>query len=220
MARGTWGGDGDPSIFKVTYRFRLGNSICSTGYKLRDVAIQDNTAQEVAEQVRTVATESFRALLTQFDNFDGVDVVKMGSEEGGWAPLAVTGGAFPNADADAMPNFICANVAMKSEIRKRYGQGRMFVPVVGEFDVLKNVLRPEGIARIQTWLDTLIANFMGNPATHDLIMVTAHPLLPARGIAGQPIFRAAIPASWYDVQSLRVNPNITFLRSRKVGVGS
>jgi hypothetical protein len=220
MARGTWGGTLDPNIWKVNIRFYMGSSQCQTGFKLRDVALNDNTGDEVAEEVRTQLEIPFRGLLKTSDGMIGVDTVRLGAEEGGWAPSTTQAGTLTPPGAAALPDFVSVNVSMKSEIRKRYGQGRFFLPETQEGGVDGNQLSNDGVARIQAYLDVMAAHFMGDPVTHDLLLVNAHPLLPAREAPGSPGYRPEIPASWYDVVSLRINPIVTSLRSRKSGVGS
>lgn len=220
MARGTWGGTLDPNIFKVTFRFKLGSSFCQTGFKLRDVGTNDNSAQDVADEVATQLETPFKSILKPTDSLEGIDVVRLGSEEGGWHPFSPTVGLFSMADTEELPNFMCANISLKSEIRKRYGQGRMFLPLISETQVDGNILNSAGVARMNIVLTPLSDHFTGDPLTHDLILVNAHPALPQREAPGSPRYRPAIPASWYDVVSLRINNVATFLRSRKVGVGS
>jgi hypothetical protein len=220
MARGTWGGALDANIFKVNFRFYMGASKCQFGFKLRDAVTNDNSAQEVADQVRSVAADPFRALIPAVDGLEGIDVIRLGSEEGGWSPQALQAGTLGAAGENELPNFTSVAVTLKSEIRKRYGQGRFFLPLCVNSDKAGNNLQAAGVTRIQTFLDVLSDNFTGAPETHDLILVNAHPLLPARGVIGGSGYRPEIPASWYDVVSLRINSLVTSLRSRKAGVGS
>jgi hypothetical protein len=222
MARGTWGGTLDPSIFQVTFRFLRGTSHCQTGFKLRDVATNDNTAQEVADQVNTTLNAAFRGLLSGLDSLESIDVLKLGTEEGGTHLITAGsgGGSLTSTAASQVPSFMCANIAMKSEIRKRYGQGRMFLPIANDSEFDGNTLHADGVSVLQSFLTPLQSNFMGDPLTHDLILVNAHPLLPVRGAVGAPGYRPEIPASWYDVVTNRINSTVTALRSRRVGVGS
>lgn len=222
MARGTWGGLTDPNIFKVTFRWRSGTSHCQMGFKLRDVAVQDNTAQEVADEVSTQLNTAFRFLIRPIDALESIDVIKLGTEEGGvhqFTPAEGAGGDTANAGS-WLPEFLCANISLKSEIRKRYGQGRFFLPIAQENYIDTNLLNNAGVTAMNGFVNPLIEHFTGDPATHDLILVNAHPALAQRGTVGVPGYRAAIPASWYDVTAVRVNTLVTSLRSRRVGVGS
>lgn len=223
MAKGTWGGLTDPNIFRVTIRFHRGGQQCQTSFKLRDVAVQDNDAQEVADNVATNIVGAFRNILLTNDVVDGVDVIKMGTEEGGWHPFGTGAGEGQldiSSAGNGTPAFVCANLAMKSEVRKRYGQGRMFLPLVHDGWIDGNVMNSTGVSNFNGLITALTTNYTGDPVTHDLKLVNAHPAIPEHLSVGQPGHRAAVPASWYDVVSLRLNTTVTMLRSRKFGVGS
>lgn len=220
MARGNWGGALDPNVFKVNLLFTMGASKCQTGFKLRDYGVQDNSAQDVAGTVAGVLVTGFKFMLSARDSWLGVDVIKMGTEEGGWDATGAGAGTNGVAANTELPNFICAAVTLKSEIRKRYGQGRMFLPLVDEVELDGNTVNAAGLSAVNAIITLITDNFTGSGLTHDLLLVNAHPALAARGAPGAPGYRAAIPASWYDVVSLRVNSLATSLRSRKAGVGS
>lgn len=220
MARGTYGGALDPNIFKVNLRFLMGTSKCQTGFKLRDVAVQDNSAQDVADQVNAVLFAAFKFLLTPRDTFEGVDVLKIGTEEGGWQPANAGAGTMGITTLEETPNFLAANISLKSEIRKRYGQGRMFLPFVAEGNMDGNTINANGVNSINGFLAVMTDNFVGSIVNHDLVLVNSHPAFAGRGAPGQPGYIAPRVASWYDVVSLRTNLLVTSLRSRKAGVGS
>ncbi len=222
MARGTWGGLTDPNIFKVNFRFTLGTNKCQIGFKLRDVAVQDNTPQEVADEVSTQLNTPFRFLIPSDSHLELIDVLKLGTEDGAvhqFTPTDGQGGSTASTGS-RLPAFMAANLSLKSEIRKRYGQGRMFLPIVEENHLDGNLINNAGVVALNGFIDALTTHFTGDPATHDLILVNAHPALPQRNQIGTPGYRPALPASWYDVVSLRLNTTATFLRSRKLGVGS
>src|SRR5215213_4594761 len=222
MARGTWGGALDPSIFRVTIRFMRGGSHCQTSFKLRDVAVNDNSPQEVADSVANAMLGTFKGQLLVTDTVEGIDVLKLGTEEGGWHPFGPAegqGGLGLDVAGQGLPSFVAANLSLKSEIRKKYGQGRMFLPIANDNYVDGNVLNQSGVNNTNTVVNVLTQNYTGDPLTHDLILVNAHPALPQVMAPGQEGYRPAIPASWYDVVSLRLNNAVTMLRSRKLGVG-
>lgn len=220
MARGTWGGIGDPNVFKCTVRFRRGVQKCQFGFHLRDVALNDNSEQDVAEEMQTQLHDTFRAMLTTNDAIESWDAQLMGGDTGYSLPETNGIGTDPWNQSVAEPSFIAACISLKSEIRKRYGQGRMFWPVITEGMVDGDTFSAAGVTTLTTLVTAFTTHFTGDPVTHDLLLVNAHRLLPARGIIGQPGYRPEIPASWYDVLSLRLNTITTALRSRKVGVGS
>jgi hypothetical protein len=220
MARGSWGGITDPNIFRCTIRFRLGTAKCQTGFHLRDVAFNDNSEQDVAEQMQTVLRSTFRGILSDADAIESWDAAILGQDTGYSLPETTgTGSTGHNATTEA-PDFLCAVVALKSEIRKRYGQGRMFWPIFAENMVDENVLSSTGISVLTSLVTAFTDNFTGDPVTHDLLLVNAHDVIPQHGTVGTPGYHPEIPRQWYDVLSLRLNTVVTALRSRKAGVGS
>lgn len=220
MARGTWGGVGDLHVWKVNIRFTRSGSKCQSGFHLRDRVFNDNTEQEVADQVATVMEAGFRSFLIAGDAVEGVDVLRLGSDLGAWHPTAVGAGTFGAGGTENVPAFMAVNISLKSEIRKRYGQGRMFWPISSDAWFDGDILSASGTARFQPVIDAMTSNFGVQNVSPDLILCNAHPAFAGVGVVGQPGYQAPRPASWYDVISIRLNNRVTFLRSRKLGVGS
>lgn len=220
MARGTWGGATDPNIFRCTIRYLKDGQHCQTGFYLRDVAINDNTEQDVANEIRDQLETPFRNFLRNSDGIEGFDARILGQDTGAFANPVLTNGASQTSDAEAVPNFVAVVLTMKSEIRKRYGQGRMFLPVPSEDEIDGNQLSVFGHQTTDPFVTALTDHFTGDPLTHDLLLVNAHGTLPARAPTPTTPGRPEIPPSWYDVVSLRLNTILSSLRSRKVGVGS
>jgi hypothetical protein len=220
MARGSWGGITDPNVFRCTIRFRLGVSKCQTRFHLRDVAFNDNSEQEVAEQMQTVLRSAFRGILSDADAIESWDAAILGQDTGYSLPETTGTGTTGHNIATEAPDFMAAVVSLKSEIRKRYGQGRMFWPIFAENMIDENVLSSVGISVLTSLVTAFTDNFTGDPVTHDLLLVNAHGLIPAHGTIGTPGYHPDIPPAWYDVLSLRLNTVVTALRSRKAGVGS
>lgn len=220
MARGTWGGSGDPNVFRCTIRFRLGTQKCQTGFHLRDVAFNDNTEQEVAEEMQTQLLTPFRGILHSTDSIESWEAAILGQDTGYSLPETNGAGTLSDGASSIEPTFVSAVVSLKSEIRKRYGQGRMFWPTRSESSIDGDVFNAGAIAMYTVLVDAFTDHFTGDPVTHDLLLVNAHGIIPAHGVIGNPGYHPEIPASWYDVLSLRLNTVVTSLRSRKVGVGS
>lgn len=220
MARGSWGGPTDPNIFRCTIRFRLGTSKCQMGFKLRDVAINDNTEQDVAEEIQTQLRAAVVGQLSTNDAVESWEAALLGGDTGYSLPEVNGGGTVGYDAAAAEPGFMAACIALKSEIRKRYGQGRLFFPLVHEGSVSGDVLSQNGINGVTAFVTAMTDHFTGSPATHDLLLVNAHDVIPAHGQIGTPGYHPEIPRQWYDVLSLRLNTVVTSLRSRKAGVGS
>lgn len=220
MARGSWGGALDPNIFRCTIRFRLGTQKCQTGFHLRDVATNDNSEQDVAEEMQTQLRDAFRGILHTTDSIESWDAAILGQDTGYSLPETTGAGTINSVASVVEPTFVSAVIALKSEIRKRYGQGRMFWPLRWEEMIDGDVLNANGVNAMNAVVTVFTDHFTGDPVTHDLLLVNAHDIIPAHGAVGTPGYHPEIPRQWYDVLSLRLNTVVTSLRSRKVGVGS
>lgn len=219
MAKGTLFGLTDPNVFKVNVRFTIGNEKCQTGFKLRDLATQDNSVQDVIDAVDPWVTNFFKPLLMTADKIDAIDVTKLGSDEGAEKLYVGVTGNIAGSTPQFQPSFIAANIALKTSLRKRYGQGRMFWPLREEGWQDAGFLNAAGIAAFQGAITGLTDAFSGSVITHDLVLVNTHGVLPARAATGSSPARPEIPASWYDVEVVKLNTLVTSLRSRKIGIG-
>ena len=140
--------------------------------------------------------------------------MRLGGEEGFTKEYTTLTGTLSLVSVSVVPTFMCAQIALKTQRRKRYGQGRMFWPIRDENDFEGDKLTSGAVTRFQGVIDALTTLFTGNPVTHDLLLCNVHPLIEARGT------RPAIPAAWYDVDAVKLNTAVTFLRSRKAGIGA
>ena len=77
-----------------------------------------------------------------------------------------------------------------------------------------------GLAAFTAFVDALTATYVGASTGQEWILVNSHPALLAGRPNGTRPSVAAVPASWYDVTSIRLNTQVGSLRSRKQGVGS
>ena len=221
MARGTWGGALDQNVFKCNIRFQIGNNHCQTGFKVRDVAVNDNTPEDVSAPVVLWANDHFKNLLLGSDLLVAVDILKLGTDEGFTHNFAAgTVGTMSSGSFSPEPSFLASNISLKTQLRKRYGQGRMFWPVRGEEWVTGDLLNGPGIAAHQGVLDALATAFTGSTTTHDLLLCNAHGPIAARAATTSAPERAAIAPSWYDVESLRLNTTVTSIKSRRIGIGN
>lgn len=220
MATGTWGGLTDNNIFRVTCAWSQGSGICQTGFKLRDLAVQDNSSEDVANAVDAWFNGTFKTILMNSDKLLFVDVLKMGTTTG-FKKLYnnVSGTRNPTITLWG-PGFVSVEVALKNSNRARYGQGRMFWPVRGSDYYQFDALTATGIAAFQGIVDDLVDKFSGSVLTHDLVLVNAHGTIPARAASGSRPARPEIPPSWYDVETVHLNTAVTSLRSRKAGIGT
>jgi hypothetical protein len=220
MARGTLGGALDQNVWKVNLRFQIGQEMCQTGFKLRDVAANDNDAGEVIAAVDPWVQNFFRTILMTTDKLVALDVTRLHGEEGAELLYVGVTGNIAGSEAQKQPSFLAVNVALKTSLRKRYGQGRMFWPMRDEGWQDAGILNAAGIVAFNGVVGGLTAAFSGDPVTHDLLLVNSHELLPARAASGGHAARPEIPPTWYDVETVKLNTVLTAIRSRKIGIGA
>lgn len=220
MARGTWGGTGDRHPFRVRISWTQLTSVCQTGFYVRSQGAEIGSPTEVATAVMEWVDQSFRTLLAPTNRILGVDVVDVVSREGhAISPSNMFGTIVGYSDAAALPSFIACVVSLRSALRTRYGQGRMFWPVAMEGTAHGDVIGNAVLPQYQGVMDNLAGRFIqGSVVGYQLINI--HGVIPPRAATPTRPATASIPASWHDVISMRLNANLTALRSRKAGVGS
>lgn len=220
MAQGTVGGSGDKNVFDITIAFHRGTNACQTSFSLRDLAVNDNSPEDVANAVVPWVNDFFRALLTTADALDFVDVKQVATVDGFTHPFNNVFGSVAPASFVRTPSMLCVCVNLKTQRRARFGQGRMYWPIPTEDWMEADVVNATGITAYQGAIDNLVENFSGSVLTHDLALVNHHGILPPRAASGQTPARPEIPATWYDVDVVKLNTMIRALRSRRAGQGS
>lgn len=219
MAQGTWGGPSEVHPLRVTVKLRLGTSVCQFGFHLRSVVGDTPDLAGIADGAVTTISPTLVLILANVDEFTSLIVTDVVTGEGVERPQTGKTGQAGQATA-ILPSFTAATVVMKSQIRRRYGQGRFFLPIRGQIHSLNETLSGGGA----TAVGNLIAAIMGayGPASvaNAPRLINYHKLLPATRPHTGPAPLAEVPASWYDVTSMRVNPTLTALHSRRQGVGS
>jgi hypothetical protein len=220
MATGPWGGLLDQRVFRVKIAFKLGQSNCQTGFHLRDVGVNTLDPADVVDLVRPWADVNFRALLKTTDSLVGVDAENLVSKEGASHSFTTTAGSMAVDATTAGPSFLMVPISLKGERRTRYGQGRMLWPVVNDLHTSENAMTAAGQTLFQGAIDELAELFIGPAITTSAHMINLHELLPATRPHTGPEPLPEVPATWYDVTSIRLNTTISSLRSRKVNVGS
>lgn len=218
MARGPVGagvGAAEPLDVKITWQ--LGASRQQTGFSIRANAAGLATPQDAAEYITTNIAPGFTSILPNTATVVGVDVVNAVTKEGGsTSPVGLVG-----LNAGALgPGFLAAVVSLKGELRSRYGQGRMFLPCMMDDWVNFETIVGTGLASLNGVVDSIVENLVDIAPVDPWRLINWHPLLPAGRPNGTVPTRPAVPASYYDVTSLRLNLQVTSLRSRKQGVGS
>lgn len=219
MADGQWGGALQVHPLQIKISWLVGTNIQQTGFYLRAAAANIADSEEAATQVAQWVTDHFRNLLRVETRVVGIDATDLVTREGFTINPANQMGTAGGGAGETLPGFMAAVVTLKSAKRTRYGQGRMFLPVVNEDMAFGDVISPTSVPAFQGTIDELMDAFTGNVLTgYNLINV--HGVLPPRPATPSRPARPEIPPSWYDVQTARLNLPLTALRSRKAGVGS
>lgn len=211
MATGAWGGTGDTRVFRVNIQFRHGSQNCQTGFHIRDVGVNTLTPEDVATEAAEFATTQFVKLLHTTDQLIGVDAENLATHEGfAVSPASVTG----TEAGTPCPSFITVPISLKGNLRKRYGNGRMLWPIYNQESINGNQL----VAAAQTVVQTVIADFTSRYMEGALFgtqrLVHLHGAFTPKGP------NTPLPATWYDITSVRANTVVSALRRRKAGVGS
>lgn len=220
MANGTLFGLTDPNVWKVAVRMTVQNQKIQTGFKLRDLAVQDNTAQSVIDAVDPWVVNFLVTLLLTVDTIDALDVTRLGGEEGAEKIYVNQAGTLGHSLDHSLPTWTAVNVALKTSLRKRYGQGRMFLPLRSDIWQDADFLSPTGIGAFNNVITGLTDAFSGSVLTHDLVLVNTHGILPAKAATATSPGRQQIPAKWYDVEAVKLNTLVSGVRSRKIGIGA
>lgn len=218
---GSWGGTGDIHPLRVRISFTLDSVKAQTGFVLRDQSLAPSNPQDCAENVGAFVEANMRGLFYNIDRFDGVDVLDLTTGEGGGYSFNNIVGSLPNNNAEALPSYVTASIAMKGELRRRYGQGRMLMPVRAEHFSDRNVLNGAGVAAFNGFITAMQSQYMETVfSTKRYRLITVHGVIPPRAATPTAPARPEVPPTWYNVTSLRLNSVMSFLRSRKVGVGT
>lgn len=218
MARGEVGsGVGQFEPIRITFSWQNGASKQMSGFYLRRSSIINPTPQAAADHVAANLFSEFASFVAGTVSFIELTAVNIVSGEAGSVNLSTFTGA---ANGDRLPSYVTAVMAMKGELRRRYGQGRQILPVMMEAYTTNDALNASGTAALNAYVAKLNTTYVQTGATSDWKLVNVHGQLPARPATPSSPARPIIPPSYYDVVSLRLNQPVSFLRSRKQGVGS
>lgn len=219
MASGTWGGSGDNKIYQVRLNWAQGSGLCQTGFHLRDLAVQDNTAETVANAVDAFFNGQFKTLLMNADTLINVDVLVKGTVTGFKKLYNNVHGTMNPQINQWQPGFLAIKVDLKTSNRSRYGQGRMFWPCRNGDYTTQETLNATGITAYQGVVDDLISKFTQSVVSNDLRLVNVHGVIPEKPATSTHPARAAVPASWYDVETVHLDTLVRHVASRMAGIG-
>lgn len=215
---GQWGEAGQKEPIKVTIRYQVGLNIQQTGFHVVQAGVTTADEDEVLAVVQPWVNDHFRTLLGAEDRIVGVDCVNLyTADSASWSPANLMG-TISNASVHT-PAFMAIVCNLRGAKRRKYGHGRMFLPLRTEAWTDREVLTTAGAAAYQSAIDALSADLLGNDVSGYNI-ASVHGVLPPKAATATRPARPEIPAMWHEVTSIRLNTVATFLRSRKAGVGS
>jgi hypothetical protein len=211
MATGSWGGALTQRVFRANIKFRHGGSDCQTGFYLRDVGINTLSPEDVANEVYDFAKVQFRKLMHNTDVLQGVDVTNLVTTEGFSKSEVGVAGIQPGTPC---PSYVTVPVALKGSIRKRYGSGRMLWPVPSVESLSGNTLVGATAAVLSEIAVDMASRFLGSGIGDTMTLIHLHPAFTPKNKSVE------VPATWYDITSIRVSSITSSLRRRKTGAGS
>lgn len=196
-------------VFRCTVRMRCRQAAMQTSFHVRDVALPNASVQSIHAEVKPWVFGAFRTAISSDISLEKFEVQRLIENSYFAEDYVNTVGGNSNAQGSTM---FAASVALKSNLRSRHANGRMFWPAAGvaggdqiaggTFNVLA-----AAAADLMTRFGGVI--IIGEAK---LVVVGA----PEPG--GTP--ESPNAPRWTDVEAVRVNPLLTALHSRKSGVGS
>ena len=197
-------------VFRCTLSMQVRLQKIQTALHLRDIGVPNEDAESCHTHFETWMNDHFRLALSS-----NVSIVRLAVEEIRTKEYfakdytGVTGSSSYalNSTMEAVA------ISLKSTSRSRHANGRMFWPLLGTPQ--SDQVDAGALVTFQTQAASLADRYISGTVTLDrfqLVVIGA----PAPSLTTP----NTNPKRWTDVTNIRVNPVVTSLRSRKVGVGS
>lgn len=196
-------------VFRVTYRMSVRNQQIQLGYHLRDVLIPNRNAENAADDSETFWNTNFKPALSNDVTLQRVEVQRVNDAD--YFAKEQTGNVGTLNLALQSTGFALA-VTLKSPSRRRNRNGRFFWPAAGSW--ANDTIAGGALNTINAAAAALVSTYTGLVIVGDWQLVVV-------GKAG--VLDTGIPLNakiWTDVTSIKVNPVVSSLRSRKVGIGA
>lgn len=195
-------------VFKVTFRFSLRNQQIQTGFNLGDVGLSNETAQTTLDDVVGFYAAKMRQALSNEINLQRISVER-------WLDGDYAAQEFVNQPGtlglSMQSTFLALAISVRSGSRLRIANGRFFWPAAGSW--ANDTIAGSGLATATQMVADMSDRYLGNPLFDRWHIGTVH--RPKKDNAGQPIG----VHKYTEATTLRLNPLVTTVRSRKVGVG-
>lgn len=196
-------------VFRVTYRMSVRNQQIQTGFHLRDVLIPNQTAEDCANVAESFWNTNFKPALSSDVTLQRVEVQRVNDAD--YFAKEQTGNVGTLGLSLQSTSFALA-VTLKSTSRRRNRNGRFFWPAAGSW--ANDTIAGSALNTINAAAAAMVTAWVGLVIVGDFALVVV-------GKAG--VLDTGIPLNakiWTDVISVKVNPVVSSLRSRKVGVGA
>lgn len=195
-------------VYKVTFRFLIRNQQIQTGFNLVDVGIPGESAASCLSNVVAFYGSKMRQALS-----NEVLLQRISAER--WLEGSYAAEEFVNQpgtlNLPMQSTFNALAISIRSSSRSRIANGRFFWPCAGSW--ANDTVGGSQLATATQMVADIADQYLGNPLFDNFHIGTVH--RPAKDDAGQPIG----VHRWTEASALRLNPLVTALRSRKVGVG-
>jgi hypothetical protein len=201
----------DTTIFRCTVHMRLNQQLLQTGFHLRSSIINPlGGAAEANTHAGTWFTTILRQVLPVSLQFVRHEALEITSKD--FAQTELVGVAGAAGSGTISSTGLAVAVAIKSAKRARTKNGRMFWP--SAFAPVADLFNTADMQALQDVATNLQDRYVGATLTHPWRLVVVSPPRPAVGNTAPRV------GSWIDAEVVKVNRVASYLRSRKVGVGS
>lgn len=196
-------------VFKIIVMMECRLQQIQFSFHLRDTGVPTSTAQNAHDDALEWLNTIYRPCLSSQVAVKRLSAERLITKEYHQTEFAALTGLYGEAQK-LTTNALC--ISLKSNLRSRHANGRMFWPLGS--DPINDRANESGFNVIATAAAATAARWTGIAAltNRKLVVVGAGAPDPVTGAPGAP--------RWTDVETVKVNPVVTNLRSRKVGVGS
>jgi hypothetical protein len=196
-------------VFRITHKMVIRQQHMQFSYHLRDALIPNMTSEDAFNDAEAFMNASLLPAFSAQVTFERLEAERLITKEFFAKDYVNKTGAVQGAFRSTM---LCTCVSLKSASRSRHRNGRMFWPAHG--DLNNDVLDGPVLQGFTTAAAAMAAKWVGQVIVGNFNVVVVGRLAPAQ--VGLPFG----PPFWTDVTTIRVNPIVSALRSRKVGVGN
>lgn len=197
-------------VYRVTFKMLIRNQQIQTGFNLVDVGIPNESAQSCLENVRDFYLAKMRPALSNEIFLQRIEVERW--LEGSFFAQDFVG-QNGSLNLPMQSTYSCLAIAVRSNQRKRIANGRFFWPCAGSW--ANDTVGGAQLAAATQMVADLTDQYLGNPLFDRFRIGTVHRPVKDK-VTGLPIG----VHKWTEATALRLNPVVSALRTRKVGVGN